>query len=497
VSVPPEGRTLAAVDLGSNSFHMVVARARAGGSDFELLDRIKHTVRLRDGLDAQGNLTPEAQARAIGCLEMFGQRLAGLDREDVRAVGTNTLRRARNGLPFLIRARKALGHKIEVISGREEARLIYRGVAHELTGTERRLVVDIGGGSTELIVGEGTEPLGLTSRELGCVSWTQRYFAQGKLRPGAFDRAETEGQLRIRERLGSLTSLGWDQCVGSSGTVRAIGKVVAELGLGPEITPAALDRVREEVCAARTIDRLALPGLSENRRPVFAGGLAVLRAVFQILGIQRMTPARYALREGVLLELMGRLQDRDPREDAVLSLAQRCGVDLPHARSVAATALSLFDAVAAPWALTVHRHRRLLKWAAMLHECGIFVTHSGHHRHGAYLIRHSDLAGFGRQDQALLSALVLCHRRAVSERRIASIYSGRARPVVMLAALLRLSVRLHRSRVDVPRLAVKAREDFIEISLPEGFLKAHPLTRADLQRERSELQDAGLDLRFR
>lgn len=492
---PPEARTLAAVDLGSNSFHMVVARVRPEG-ELELLDRIKRTVRLREGLDAAGNLSPEAQARAIGCLELFGQRLAGLPREDVRAVGTNTLRRARNGLPFLIRARKALGHKIEVISGREEARLIYRGVAHELTGEGNRLVVDIGGGSTELIVGAGTAPIDLSSRELGCVSWSQRYFPDGKLRKGAFDRAETDGKLRLQDGIGRLRTLGWREAVGSSGTIRAIGKVSEAMGLGQEITPAVLDTLRDAAVARRTVARLDLPGLSESRRPVFAGGLAVLRAVFHQLGIQRMTPARYALREGVLIELHGRLHDRDPRDAAVLGFAQRCGVDLAHARNVAETAQALFDQVAPAWGLTAHRHRRLLGWAAMLHECGIFVTHNGHHRHGAYLLRHSDLPGFSRQDQAVLGALVLCHRKRLTERRVTTIYPGRARPVLQLAALLRLSVRLHRSRSAPPTTRLKAEGDALVLRLPKGFLAAHPLTRADLAQETEELAGAGLALRF-
>ena len=491
-----DGRTLAAVDLGSNSFHMVVARVRGDGTDFEILDRLKRPVRLRDGLGETGNLSPEAQARALGCLGLFGQRLAGLPREDVRAVGTNTLRRARNSLPFLVRARKALGHKIEVISGREEARLIYRGVAHELTGEGRRLVVDIGGGSTELIVGEGTAPLELTSRELGCVSWTHRHFARGRITPKAFTRAVTAAQLHLQDGLSPLRALGWQQAVGSSGTIRAIGKVSEALGCGEDITPAGLAKVRDAVLACGSSDRLKLEGLSASRAPVFAGGLAVMCAVFDAVGIQRLTPARYALREGVLVQMLGRLQSEDPRDGSVRTFANRTGVDLAHSLRVAETALALFDQVEGPWNLTRHRHRPLLRWAALLHECGIFVTHNGHHRHGAYLLRHSDLPGFSRADQAALGTLVLCHRKPLTMRKVEAAYPGRPQPILQLAILLRLAVRLHRSRSEraLPELRLSVHGNTLRLGMDRQYLTAHPLTAADLEEEQAELRSSSIKL---
>jgi len=491
----PEGRTIAAVDLGSNSFHLVVAQLRPDARDFVVIDRLKQPVRLRMGLDNTGRLSTEAQNRALECLSRFGERLAGLARGDVRAVGTNTLRAARNGLPFLIRARRALGHKIEVISGYDEARLIYRGVARDLAGDGRRLVVDIGGGSTELIVGDGPSPSDLDSLEMGCVSWTLRHFHDGNLTRKGFERAVVAARLELEPVVPRMRALGWASAIGASGTIKAVDKVVhAMLGL-PHITPESLCKVRDAAIACRHVDRLQLPGLQAVRRPVFVGGLAVLCAVVDSLGIDTMTAAQGALREGVLLDLLGRLHHDDVRDDTVARLSVRFGVDPTHSERVRSTALRFFDQVQDAWSLTSHRHRRLLGWAADLHEAGIFINHRAHHRHGGYLLQHADLPGFSRQDQAALGALVTVHRGSLSVNKVESVYAGRALPILRLAVLLRLAAGLHRSRrpsVGDVRLTVDGPR--VQVSLPEGYLDVRPLTSADLDREAQHLAAAGFRL---
>ena len=491
-----EGRTIAAVDLGSNSFHLVVAQLRPDARDFVVIDRLKQPVRLRMGLDESGRLQPEAQSRALACLSRFGERLADIPRGDVRAVGTNTLRSARNSLPFLVRARRALGHKIEVISGLDEARLIYRGVARDLAGTGRRLVVDIGGGSTELIIGDGREPSDLDSLEMGCVSWTLRHFPDGHLTHKGFQKAVVAARLELEAVVVRLRSLGWGTAVGASGTIKAVDKVVHAMLGHPEITPAGLRAVVDAVVACRHVDRLRLPGLRDVRRPVFAGGLAVLCAVVDSLGIERMTAAQGALREGVLLDLLGRLHHDDVRDDTVARLGVRFGVDPAQAERVRATALRFFDQVQTAWSLTSHRHRRLLAWAADLHECGIFIDHRSHHRHGAYLLRHADLPGFSRQDQQALAALVRLHRGSFTEERVREGYDGRPGPILRLGVLLRLAAGLHRSRQAIEgEVGLSARGGLVEIFLPEGYLDVRPLSSADLRREAVQLEAAGFRLR--
>lgn len=489
---PPQ---LAAVDLGTNSFHLVVVRPTGPDGEFQVLDRLKVPVRLGEGLDADDHLRPDAQDRALACLEQFGQRLQGLPRGAVRAVGTNTLRRARNALPFLTRARAALGHKIEVITGTEEARLIFRGVNRDLSGPGRRLVVDIGGGSTELIVGDPDGPLLLESREMGCVRWTQRYFPKGQISEKAYEEALVAARLQLRECARPLRRLGWAQAAGSSGTIRAVGRALEAVGRPGPITAAGIAALAERLIEAKRVDKAVLPGIGGSRASVFPGGLAILAAVFADLQLEGMAPAPSALREGVILELLGGSPE-DVRAAAVTGLCRRAGVDLPHARRVRRTAEALFDEVAAAWSLTRHRHRCLLGWAAELHEVGVFINHDDNHVHGAYLVRHAELPGFNRQDQAALSALVLAAHGDLDEARLREEYPGRTPPLLRLAAVLRIAIRLHRSRSerDLPPLRLQASGDALQLGLPDGYLAAHPLTRADLQAEQRDLAAAGLTL---
>ena len=495
-TTPPEA--LAAIDLGSNSFHMIVARPLEG--DFQVIDRLKEMVRLAEGLTADKDLTPEVVARALACLERFGQRLRGMPPGSVRAVGTNTLRQLRPESGFLAQAEAALGHPIEVIAGREEARLIYLGVANGLAASEqRRLVVDIGGGSTEIIVGEGFTPRLRESLHMGCVSASLRHFPDGVITAERLKRAELAGALEIRPVREQFRQAGWRDVVGSSGTIRAIATVIAAQGWSQDgITADALQRLREALLGFRRIADLELEGLVEERKPVFVGGVTVLRSVFTALGIERMQVSDEALREGLIYEMLGLTRHQDVQERSVTVLAQRFEVDEAHAGRIRDTALVLFGQVVRDWALNDPRMPAVLTWAARLHEIGLAVAHSQYQRHGAYLVANADLSGFSRAEQALLASLVLGHRRKFPVQDFASLSAPWRRSAPRLCVLLRLAALLHRSRSPTakPYPMLTAREERLSLRFPPGWIEDHPLTRLELEEEAQRLAIAGISLDF-
>ena len=490
--------TLAAIDLGSNSFHMIVARPLEG--DFQVIDRLKEMVRLAEGLNPDKDLTPEVAARALACLERFGQRLRGMPPGSVRAVGTNTLRQLRPESGFLAQAEAALGHPIEVIAGREEARLIYLGVANGLAASEqRRLVVDIGGGSTEIIVGEGFTPRLRESLHMGCVSASLRHFPDGVITAERLKRAELAGALEIRPVREQFRQAGWRDVVGSSGTIRAIATLIAAQGWSQDgITAEALQRLREALLGFRRIADLELEGLVEERKPVFVGGVTVLRSVFTALGIERMQVSDEALREGLIYEMLGLTRHQDVQERSVTVLAQRFEIDEAHAGRIRDTALVLFGQVVRDWALNDPRMPAVLTWAARLHEIGLAVAHSQYQRHGAYLVAHADLSGFSRAEQALLASLVLGHRRKFPVQDFASLSAPWRRAAPRLCVLLRLAALLHRSRSPTakPYPMLSAKEERLSLRFPPGWIEDHPLTRLELEEEAQRLAVAGIALDF-
>lgn len=491
----PPPPTVAAVDLGSNSFHMVVARV--AGRDFQVLDRVKHPVRLAAGLDARGRLSPAAQHRALEALRAFGERVADLPQGSVRAVGTNSLRKAHNTLPFLVRASAALGHPIEVISGREEARLIYLGVCRELHAPGRRLVVDIGGGSTELIVGEGADPLLLDSLYMGCVSWSTRFFPEGDIKRQGMRQAITAAMLELETVADQYRGSGFELAVGSSGTILAVERILIDSGLSPEgITPAGLKKLRAALLSAGRVGALRLPGLQRDRRAVLPGGVALLSAVMDSLGVTRMSTSPSALREGVLVDLLGRFRHEDVREHTIQHLAERFSVDLGQAQRVSGTALELFDQVARLWSLDPEIHRPMLAWAATVHEVGLFIAWPSHHKHGAYVLAHADLPGFSRPEQETLAALVLGHRGKLDADRFKATAPSPPPELDRLMVLLRLSCRLHRSRSPrpLPPLTLEVADKSLNLKFQAGALDERPLTRADLTEEAEMLLAAGFSL---
>ncbi|AGA89524.1 exopolyphosphatase [Thioflavicoccus mobilis 8321] len=491
-------RTVAAVDLGSNSFHLIVARTLDG--DLQVIDRIKEMVRLGEGLTADKMVRPEVAERALACLDRFGQRLRGMPPGDVRAVGTNTLRQIRPESGFLERTERALGHPIDVIAGREEARLIYLGVAHGLAaGDELRLVVDIGGGSTELIVGQCFTPRLRESLHMGCVSLSQRYFADGRITAKSMERAELAGALEVRPIRELFRRTGWDKAVGSSGTIKAIAAVMAAEGwCNDGISAEALERLRNALVEQGSVEALAFKGLSDRRRPVFAGGVAALRAVFLNLGVHHMQVSDEALREGLIYEMVGRDQHEDVRERTVRSLAQRFGVDKDHAERVEQTAAALFEQAAGPWQLVHPNDPVALGFAARLHEIGLIISHSSYQKHGAYLLSNADLSGFTRQAQQVLATLVLGHRRKFPSAEFNALPKDRQVAVRRLCVLLRLAVLMHRGRSETampcPRLRVE--DETVELTFPDRWLADHALTRLELEEEAARFTTAGFALDF-
>ncbi|KFN41186.1 exopolyphosphatase [Arenimonas oryziterrae] len=490
-----DGDLLAAVDLGSNSFHMVVARYVLG--QLRIVDRIKEHVRLAEGLDGHGGLSDDALMRALDCLSRFGQRLATIPSQHVRAIATNTVRQLRAPHNFLMPAESALGHDIEIVAGREEARLIYLGVAHgHPPRGKRRLVMDIGGGSTEFIIGEGFEAIERESLQMGCIATTRRFFADGKLSRKRWKEAQTEITAEFQQFAATYRSLGWQEIFGSSGTIKAIGEMATSMKLTRgAITDGALATIRDKLLDFDRIEDIRLPGLPGDRRPVIAGGLLILDAAFAELGLKRMLVSENALREGVLYDIVGRGGERDPRDASILALCERYGVDREQSARVEHTVLELFDQVAEHWQLDAE-DRRLLAWAARIHEIGLVIAHSQYHQHGAYLVEHSDIAGFSKTEQQFIAALVRNQRRGLHLPSVESLPDRLAKAALRCALLLRLSVLLHRShgREEIPLHALSARSSGLALRLSPQWLAQHPLTEADLDSERDYLKDIGHSL---
>ena len=486
---------IAAIDLGSNSFHMVLAKADHG--EIRILERLGDKVQLAAGIDEQRLLSEEAMQRGLDCLRRFAQLTASLPEGAVRVVGTNALREARNRGEFIRRAEEILGHPVEVISGREEARLIYLGVSHSIADTPgKRLVADIGGGSTEFIIGQRFEPLLRESLQMGCVSFTQRFFKDGKITPARYAQAYTAARLEIMGIEHALRRLGWEDAVGASGTIKAIGLTIQAAGLGAgEVNAQGLAWLKRKVFKAGEVEKLDLDGIKPDRRGIFPAGLAILEAIFDACDIQRMSHSEGALREGVLYDLLGRHQHEDVRERTLSSLMERYHVDLEQAARVESKALSALDKVAGDWQLEDDWHRELLSWAAKVHEVGLDIAHYQYHKHGAYLVEHSDLSGFSRQDQQMLALLVRGHRRNIPKDKFAE-FGAEGMKLIRLCVLLRFAILFHhiRGTQEMPNVQLKAAEQRLDIQFPEGWLESNPLTQADFTQEAEWLKRIGIEL---
>ena len=440
------GTLIAAVDLGSNSFRLEIGRFDHGR--IHRIEYIKETVRQGSGLDEDRNLSPQAMQRGWDCLARFGERLAGFDKTQVRAVATQTLREAVNREEFIKRGQKTLGFPIDVIAGREEARLIYQGVAHLLAQSDqRRLVVDIGGRSTEIILGQGLEARTLESYQVGSVAWSMRYFPEGQFTARAFEQAEIAAKAVLEEAVNTYHSGAWDTAYGSSGTINAVCEVLTAAGWPPGVVNrAGLDWLLDRLIKAQSVERLKLEGMKEDRRPVIGGGISVLRAVFDLLEIDQMQAAQGALRHGVLYDLVDRDEGlTDLRTTSVQRLAHNFNTDSVQAKRLSKVAQHLFAMAACelpPAELT--RMQCQLTWAAQLHEVGSQISHNYYHRHGAYILDNADAPGFTVDEMHRLSLLVLGHRGKL--RKLEADFEDRV--FVQQLLCLRLAIILCHARRD-------------------------------------------------
>ncbi|KVW94694.1 exopolyphosphatase [Thiobacillus denitrificans] len=486
--------TLAAVDLGSNSFRLEVARV--AGDQLYPLDSLKETVRLAGGLAADKQLDEATQTRALACLQRFGERLRGLSPETVRCVGTSTLRVARNADVFIRQAEAALGHPIEIVAGREEARLIYLGVAHSLPASpDRRLVVDIGGGSTELIIGHGLKPHERESLHMGCVNFSQRFFAGGVIDKAALKAAEVAARVEAEIIAKAFSKGNWQQAIGSSGSARALREILEQSGWSARgITADGLALLRAQFIKAGHVDALELPGLSRDRRPVIAGGFAIMAGLFAELEIEQMDVAETAMREGILYDLLGRFHQQDMREATVDEFMRRYHIDPQQAARVKRVALKLLAAAGGGDENDV----RFLDWAARLHEIGLSVSHGGYHRHSGYILENADMPGFSRSDQARLALLARAQRGALVKLPQFSADATLPDNDRLLVWLLRQAAILCRSRAEpqLPEVAVDASGKRFRLTLPEGWLESRPLTQRALEEEAVHWHATGMKYTF-
>jgi len=485
----------AAIDLGSNSFHMLVARHEHG--EIRVIDRLKDMVRLAGGIDRRGHLDTKTYRDAMASLARFGQRIAGIPERQVRAVGTQAFRQLDNPYGFLVVAETALGCPIDIISGREEARLVYLGVCQATSDNGNRLVIDIGGGSTELVIGEGLEPEVTESIPFGCVGMTRQAFVNGKLTRKRWCRAVQAVQADLLDIEAPFHRLGWQQAIGSSGTIRALEAMSTRQSGEANATFSLRDveNLRERMLEAGHIDALDLPGLSSRRRPVIAGGTVIIEAIMKHFEIEILGVSQHALREGVLHDLIGRLSDQDPRQRSVEAMASRYQCDPGQAERVRDWTLHAAEQVAERWSVQ-DTQLEYLEWSALLHEVGLAIAHDRHHLHGAYIIEHAELPGFSRQEQQFMAALIASHRGKL-DPAVIEIQPPRHRDALRLfIAILRLAVTICRVRrdADLPDFGLDLRDQRMELRLSAGWLDSHPLTMHGLLQEQQQLRKLDLEL---
>ena len=478
---------LATVDLGSNSFRVLIAKLREDGTLFPV-DQLKETVRLAGGLDSANNLTKESQLFALEVLSRFSERLIGFNKNHVRVVGTSTLRVAKNSSEFIAIANKTLGFNIEVISGTEEARLIYIGAMHSLAYTpDKRLVVDIGGGSTEFIIGSGYEPQIMESVTMGCVSFSNRYFPNGELTEANFDNAifAARGKIQAMEHL--FAQQNWSAAIGTSGTARSLYDLCVENELADHITLDALHKLRKIFLKYKNSKNFDLTGLKEDRRPVIAGGLAIMIAIMEELHVTDMTIADGSLREGVMYDLLGRQNNQDLRISTVAGLKKRYAIDEDQSRRVADTTIMLLKELVNNNSFEPNYYK-LMQWAAGLYEIGLSISHNDYHKHGAYILANADLAGFSKPEQSILADLVRSHRGSVVKAcdSIKEKRKLRMRFIIMMVSL-RLAVIFNRNRKDLPAQVIKSikvvSKSGMEMVLCDKWLHQNPLTLYSLNEE--------------
>jgi len=489
--------SFAAIDLGSNSFHMVIAEPE--GNSIRIIDSLRVPVRLGAGLDKQKRLKPETKARALDALGQFAQRLRGVPLKQVRVVGTNTLRRAKNAEKFMQEAHDILGKRIAIISGREEARLIFTGVSHAIPDPDaQRLVIDIGGGSTEFIIGKGFKPALLESVHLGCVSYTNQFIDNKNVTARDIKKASIAAQLELTPIVRAYTELGWSEATGCSGTIKAVANILAELNLTDgEINFDALKQLIQALDKAGSVEKMNLQCIGSDRSAVICGGIAVLHAIFKIFKIKRLQASQVALREGLIFDMVGKTQHVDIQTQTLANMFNRYDIDTVQATRVEDCAAHFFEQVKDDWELDSEADLDLLCWAAKLHEMGKAVAHTQYHKHGAYLIQNSDFIGFTMAEQNALALLVRFHRRKIDLSAFDNLEKSEKNRLLRLISLLRLATLLHRGRhsTDLSAIKLKARDNQLQVIASQDFLDENPLTSAELTDEASRMLHVNIKLK--
>ena len=500
---------VAALDIGSNSFHLVIARIVA--DSVQILHRVKQKVRLADGLDKDDMLSDEAIERGMAALRECQESMQGFEADTVRIVATYTLRKAINSGDFISAARKIIPFPVEVISGVEEARLIYQGVAHTSAAGGKRLIVDIGGGSTEFIIGEDFDPSLMRSLSMGCVNFSKRFFPKtGELKEKYFQRAITAAHQELEIISDKYRRLGWNVCIGTSGTIKTLANLCGELKYKAleergiegkpgraEITLSDLKSLIKHACDAGSLENLIFNSISVDRLPVFPAGLAVLTAIFESLGIEKMQYSGAALREGVLYEMEDRMQHQDIRKRTAESIATRYDVDIQQAHRVLHTTKSIYRQVAEQWQIDSPELKSILGWAALLHEVGLQINSRGVQKHSAYILSNAELPGFNQEQQQLLATLVGCHRKKIDLEQIRSFEQFGRLEVHKLICILRLGALLNIKRQDniIPEITANVKVQEINLMFADGWLKDKSLMQADLISENTRIQTLGLSLK--
>jgi exopolyphosphatase/guanosine-5'-triphosphate,3'-diphosphate pyrophosphatase len=493
----PDGSLLAAIDLGSNSFHLIIAKIEHG--EMRPVDALAEKVQLGAGLK-NGLLAEDAIARGLDCLSRFAQMLGSVEPQRVRVVGTHALRMAKNRKDFTIPARRVLGTRVDVIYGLEEARLVYLGVAHSLADdAQSRLVIDIGGGSTEFIIGQRFEPQSMESLQMGCVSFGKTFFPQGKISRGKYRKGYEQARAQVYPIRHRFHSKRWEECVGSSGTLQAIETILTQNGWGEGgIDRQGLASLEKHILKFKLMEDIQLEGLVAQRRNVILPGIAITSALFDVLGIEHLRTSGGALREGVIYDLMGRLSHEDVRERTVNALMQRYAVDADTAAIVERRARTFFSAARKPWQLN-RDDWELLHWLACTHEIGMAISHKHFNRHSAYLLRNADLPGFSQEEQELLAVLALGQRGKLRADLFAEIADTDLPRVLYLLAIIRLAscFKYVEKLEQLPDFSVLAEDKALTLDFPEGWLQDHPLTARELAAEQATLKKAGLTLTLR
>ena len=487
---------MAAIDIGSNSFHLAIARLDHG--EVRKVASMSEKVQLAAGLDEDNILSEEAQQRGLDCLSRFVGRLESVSAVRLRIVATNALRQAKNADEFIRRANEILPKPIEIIAGREEARLIYLGVSHTNASSDKRLVVDIGGGSTEFIIGQEFDPILTESLQMGCVAFTKSFFEDGNITEKAFEKAIAAARKEILAISGRYQKTGWSSVIGSSGTIKAARNVLVSKGWADDqerITYQGLKSLEKLLIKVGDVNDIELEGVKEHRKAVFPAGVAVLRAVMKVFGIDTITYSDGALREGVMYDMLGRFASEDVRDRSVEALIKRYSVDKKQAKRVVKTSHCLFEQVQAQLGLTTEDDD-LLRRAAFLYEIGLAISHSGYHRHSAYLLEHSDVPGFSQVDQLRISQLVQHHRRKLKAEGYARTVAAGGESLIYLCLILRLAVLAHHSRSDFQRPVLNLNlvdKTHWQITV-DADSDDYPLLVSDLKDEVSQFGKWGVEL---